>query len=210
MFPPLSFTMCLIQFFAIVFQHSSMFCRCWSHVRLQSSTIVSTFNHCSLHGINFPIRPSLGPEPADVPTSSSRASVRRREAAPLSEPPATELVVFGAFCMASMAFRSTQNEGKWWNMSRWNVGFFTCLVSTVLYLDMFGRTTLNMASSKSSSCRDDHPALSASSDLLEETWWSSWMDDISLIHWWSSFSGEYAMKKESIESQCHLNPPLVI
>jgi hypothetical protein len=22
-------------------------------------------------------------------------------------------VVFGAFCMASMAFRSTQNEGKW-------------------------------------------------------------------------------------------------
>ena len=60
---------------------------------------------------------------------------------------------------------------------KWNVGFFTCLVSTVLYLGMFGLqmtcTTLNMASSKSSSCRDDHPALSASSDLLEETWWSS-------------------------------------
>lgn len=38
------------------------------------------------------------------------------------------------------------------------------------------------------------------------------MDDIYIyiIHWeWSSFSGD-AMKKESIESQCHLNPPLVI
>lgn len=81
----------------------------------QSSTIVSTIvsSIVSMGSTSPSLRRCAGcPEPADVPTSSSRASVLRREAAPLSEPPATELVVFGAFCMASMAFRSTQNEGK--------------------------------------------------------------------------------------------------